>query len=424
MRTGEAARHHRVLQLFERNVLAAKQAGLARIRVSDASLDGGVITVDGRRVLNFGSCAYLGLNVDERLKQGAIEAINRFGPVFSSSTAYTSVDLYTELEERLKRIFEATVILPTTTTLGHLAALPVLIGAGDVVLVDSQAHASVHLATQSLKALGIPVTPLAHNDLAALEAAVVAPPGEAGRIWYLADGVYSMFGDVAPVTQIVALLDRYPRLHAYIDDAHGFGWCGRNGRGYVLSQTPLHARLVVAVSLAKSFGSGGAALVFPDERSARRVQMVGSTLTFSGPIHPAELGAAVASADIHLSAELSERQARLVAQIDLVLETLSVGRLPVPAFARTPIWYARIGSQANAVEVGRRMLRDGFYLNVALFPAVPLGEAGLRFTQTLYHTDDQVLSMVEMLTHHVLEVTGKTEVIVDLDHVSADEVTA
>ena len=70
------------------------------------------------------------------------------------------------------------------------------------------------------------------------------------------------------------------------------------------------------------------------------------------------------------------------------------------------------------------MLRDGFYLNVALFPAVPLGEAGLRFTQTLYHTDDQVLSMVEMLTHHVLEVTGKTEVIVDLDQVSADEVTA
>lgn len=423
MRTGDAAQHQRVLKLFERNTLAAKEAGLARIRVGDARLEGGIITIDGRRVLNFGSCAYLGLNVEERLKQGAIEAINRFGPVFSSSTAYTSVDLYTELEERLTRICEATVVLATTTTLGHLAALPVLIGSEDVVLIDSQAHASVHLATQPLMALGIPVTPLPHNDLTALEEAVLAA-GEVGRIWYLADGVYSMFGDVAPVKGIMSLLDRYPKLHAYIDDAHGFGWCGRNGRGYVLSQAPMHARLVVAVSLAKSFGSGGAALVFPDEKSARRVRLVGSTLTFSGPIHPAELGAAVASAEIHLSADLIERQARLTAQINLVSEALSRGRLPVAAFAPTPIWYARIGSQSATLEVGRRMLGDGFYLNPALFPAVPLGQAGLRFTQTLYHTDEQVLSMVERLQHHALEVIGETEITIDLAQVPADELTA
>ena len=229
MRSGNAAQHERILKVFERFVASAHDAGLVRMRVDDDVLDGDSITVDGRKLTNFGSCAYNGLNTDPRLKRAAIEAIERFGPVFSSSTAYTSVDLYTELELRLERMFEASVIVPTTTTLGHLSCLPLVTGPGSAVLIDSQAHSSVHLATQVLKSTGIDVTPLPHNDEGALEQAVSSACRQHDRVWYLADGVYSMLGDIAPVATIARLLDEYPNLWVYVDDAHGIG-CGQRAR--------------------------------------------------------------------------------------------------------------------------------------------------------------------------------------------------
>src|SRR5688572_934999 len=112
MRTGNASRHERLLTLFERNFRASQDRGLTGVRVEDHNLEGAWITVGGRRLVNFGSCAYLGLNTDPRLKAAAKDAIDRFGPVFSSSTAYTSVALYTDLEDRLGRIFHAHVIVP------------------------------------------------------------------------------------------------------------------------------------------------------------------------------------------------------------------------------------------------------------------------------------------------------------------------
>ena len=417
MRTGNASRHERLLTMFERNVKASRDRGLSSIRVEDRQLDGAWLTIDGRRVVNFGSCAYMGLNTDPRLKAAAKDAVDRFGTVFSSSTAYTSIGLYTELEERLKRIFHAHVVVPPTTTLGHLAALPVLIGEGDAVLVDSQAHSTVHLATQILIAEGISVTPVPHNDMGALTAAVDEACSRFDQVWYLADGIYSMLGDVAPVTQIMDLVDRHDNLHAYFDDAHGFGWRGINGRGWVLDQVPWHPRLVVAVSLAKSFGSGGAALAFPDAAMAERVQLSGGTMVFSGPLHPAQLGAAIASADIHLSPELEERQAVLNHQIKFVKAALLATDLPVVNTDHTPLWFVRMGGSEQAFELGRRMLDDGFYLNVSAFPVVPVGQAGLRLTHTVYHTIPQIEAMIASLARNYRAIVGWSDIVFDItDH--------
>ncbi|MDH3261894.1 MAG: aminotransferase class I/II-fold pyridoxal phosphate-dependent enzyme [Acidimicrobiia bacterium] len=399
-------------------------AGVIRIRVEDEVLSGDTVTVDGQCLVNFGSCAYLGLNVDPRLKQGAIAAIERFGPVFSSSAAYTSVDIYSALEARLARMFgTGHIVLPTTTTLGHLAALPVLVSPDDVVLVDTQSHASVHLATDVLRGRGISVTELPHNDMAALERALEEASNDRQcGIWYLADSIYSMYGDVAPVREIAALLDLYSSLHVYLDDAHGFGWRGLHGRGYVLDKIPLHERMVIVVSLAKSFGTGGAALLFADGDTAQRVWLAGGTLTFSGPIHPAELGAAVAAADIHLSDEHVERQARLISQIELVSGLLAGHRLPAMAFDPTPIWFIRTGRLDHAIELTRRLMKDGFYVNPAAFPAVPRGYGGIRFTHTLYQTDDQILALIDSMARHLPEIIDEPEIIFDLTE--ADALTA
>ena len=407
MRSNSSAQQDRILRVFERYVDDARQLGLVRLRIEDDLLDGGHITVDGRRLVNFGNCCYSGLNTDDRLKKASADAVERFGPAFSSSAAYTSVSLFTDLEDRLRRMFEAPVIVPTTTTLAHLSCLPLVVDSESLAIIDAQAHASLHLATQVLKGGGIEVVSVPHNDLEALEEAIAQADGRYRKIWYLADGVYSMHGDVAPMEGIRRLLDTYDRLWLYVDDAHGVGWAGRHGRGVVLEQIPMHERMIVAVSLVKSIGAGGAALVFPNEELAARVQIAAGPMTFSGPLQPSALGAAIASCDVMLSDELVEIRSRLDEQIDLVLRLGRELGLPFAAWDRTPIWFLHIGRNDDMLEVARRVLADGFYVNVASFPAIPMGHAGIRFTHTVANDLEQIQALLESMARHTGDVVGE-----------------
>ncbi|NJO55947.1 MAG: aminotransferase class I/II-fold pyridoxal phosphate-dependent enzyme [Rhodospirillales bacterium] len=179
-----------------------------------------------------------------------------------------------ELERRLADIFERPVIVTPSTTLGHLAALPTIVAEHDAVIVDLQVHTSVQMAVQMLKADGVRVEVIRHNSMTALERKLVDLKGKHEKVWYLADGVYSIFGDTAPLAELEALLDRHPHLHLYIDDAHGMGWTGKHGRGWVRSHMDHHPRMVLAVSLNKSFACAGGCLVFPDQALADRVAVL------------------------------------------------------------------------------------------------------------------------------------------------------
>jgi 7-keto-8-aminopelargonate synthetase-like enzyme len=102
-----------------------------------------------------------------------------------------------------------------------------------------------------------------------------------------------MFGDLAPVEDLWHLLQRYPTLHLYLDDAHGMGWTGPRGCGYILSHLPERDRVVVALSMAKEFGAGGGVLVFPSPEWLQRVRICGGPMillgspsaTYSGGCH-------------------------------------------------------------------------------------------------------------------------------------------
>ncbi len=402
MRAGkERTRHERVMELTARRIGKGVRTGIMRVDLEDERFDDATITLGGRQVLDFGSCSYLGLNRDPRLVGAAVDGVHRFGVSHSSSTAYTSVPLYRELREGLEAMFDAPVAVAASTTLGHLSALPVLIGPEDVAIVDAQAHASVHLALQVVRASGTEIVTVPHNDMDALTREIEAHADAAARLWYLADGVYSMFGDTAPVEDIVALLDRYEDLRVYFDDAHGFGWRGEHGRGVVLDRVDWHPRMVVAVGLAKSFGATGGVIAAADEALIEQVTLCGGTFSFSGPIQPADLAAGVASTRIHLSEELIERQAELRRRIDLVRSGLVDLQLPVLSVERTPIWFVRIGTPDRVVELVHRLIEEGFYVNPASFPAVPMGLAGIRFTQTLLNDEDQIERLLDALGRHV-----------------------
>jgi 7-keto-8-aminopelargonate synthetase-like enzyme len=231
--------------------------GVGHLSTEDARLDGRVVHVRGKRYLNFGTSSYLALEHHPALVAGARDALERYGTQFSSSRTYLQLGLYDELEASLEQIFGSPVLATASTTLGHMSALPVLVQDGDAVILDQRVHSSIQMVCQILKARGVPLIVIRHNRMDQLEDRIHRLRNAHERIWYMADGVYSMLGNGAPVEALSGLMDRYPQLRVYLDDAHGFGWDGPHGCGYVRARMPHHPQLLLAVSMNKSYASAG-----------------------------------------------------------------------------------------------------------------------------------------------------------------------
>jgi 7-keto-8-aminopelargonate synthetase-like enzyme len=382
-------------QLIDRAFQGAIAQGLAHLTAEDQQMMGRYVTLNGRRHVNFGSCSYVGLETDLRLKDAACDAVARYGVQFASSRAYVSCPPYRQLEGLLSAIFQAPLVVAQTTTLAHLSALPILVGARDAVVCDQMAHTSVQAVLPLLAAAGTTCRIVRHNRMDRLDQLVGTLAKSHARVWYLGDGIYSMHGDAAPIAELRALAARHEQLHIYLDDAHGLSWTGRNGRGFVLGDGPIPARTVVAVSLAKAFSAGGAVLVFPDSESARVVRTCGSTMIFSGPLQPALLGAGIASARIHLSKEIDARQAELRERIRLFNTQVEAQGLTLGSKDETPIRFLPIGSDEATYATASAVMKEGFYCNTAVFPAVSQGRGGLRIGLTVHQTLDDIRGLVE-----------------------------
>jgi len=189
--------------------------------IDNKNIDGSHISINGRELINFGSCIYSGLETDNRLKEAAIEAIRKYGTHFCSSRAYLSVTPYTEAETLLSEMFDCPVIIAPSITLAHQSCIPIIIEENDAVLIDSRAHESMQLPVQMLELRGIHIETIKHNDLTQIEEKIKMLKDTHKNIWYFCDGVYSTCGDLAPVKELKKLLDRYEQFHLYLDNAHG-----------------------------------------------------------------------------------------------------------------------------------------------------------------------------------------------------------
>lgn len=355
------------------------------------------IILKGKQVVNFGSCSYLGLELDQRLKDGARDAIENYGTQFSSSRAYISLGLYEKLESLFEKIFDAHCIVTPTTTLGHLANLPVLISDKDAVVIDQQVHSSVQMAVSLVKAKGIYTEIIRHNRMDLLDERIRDLQNKYSKIWYLADGIYSMYGDSCPVEETYDLMNRYEKLHCYIDDAHGMSIYGKNGRGYVLNKRAMHPKVIIATSLAKAFATGGAVMIYPNREMARKVRTCGGPLITSGPLQPSNLGAAIACAQIHLSSEITQLQHELHEKITHATKLLKQYNLPVVSHQNASIFFVGASIPKLGYNIVNRMLNKGFYVNLGVFPAVPMKNTGIRFTITRLHTYEQITEMIKTL---------------------------
>ena len=205
------------------------------------------------------------------------------------------------------------------------------------------------------------------------------------KVWYLLDGLYSMRGDFAPLAELEALMAKYPALHLYVDDAHSTTWTGRNGRGFALETLKDTSRVVVALSLNKAFGAGGGAMIFPTKDMANLVRRSGGPMVFSGAIQPA------------LSPALAEMQAELMRRLELTVSLARELHVPLGVESLNPVFFLRGGSTKNCFSLVNSLRARGACVCAAMFPIVPRGNAGARFTITLHNTPEDIRTMMGWL---------------------------
>lgn len=382
----------------------ARRRGTSFRVCENEQINGRMLRLNGNDRISFSSGSYLGLELDPRVIEGCVDATRRYGAQFASSRAYVSPPVYREAEDAMRRIFGAPTLLVPSTTLAHQIALPVLATEQDAILLDNQVHRSVQIGAVLAKEGGATVETIPHRDLDDRLLETLERLSRAHRTVFLTiDGIYSMYGDVAPLGLLHRALDVAPNIRLYVDDAHGTSWAGTHGRGHFLSRMPLSPRIVLATSLAKGFGASGGCLVFTDEAERERVQMTGGPHFFSTATPPPLLGATVASAQIHLSDEIGVLQQALAERVQLFNALLHEFDLPLLSTNESPIFFLKVGSQEAMFEIVRKVEEDGFYINVSHFPVVPVKRAGLRISITVLQSKDEIRGLAQSLARHVPE---------------------
>lgn len=406
-------KHNNFIDTVDEVFSNAKKEGILHLYAEDKILTGRTIQIKGKEMFHFGTTGYLGLEQDGRLKKAAIQAIRNYGTQFPLSKSYISHPLYSELESKIEQMYGITPIITKNSTLGHLSVIPTLIRDEDAVIMDHQVHWSVQNACQLLKLRGIPVEMIRHSNLTMLEDKIKQLISKCNKIWYMADGVYSMFGDYAPIPELLALTQKYSQLNLYFDDVHGMSWRGKNGTGFIFDAIKeLPENCVVVSTLSKTFGASGATVFCRNQRLRDKIKNFGGPLTFSAQLEPASVAAAIASADIHLSPEIELKQKDLADKIGYFNQLLSNGNLPVISKNDSPVFFLGMGTPATAYNFSKRLFKEGFFLNLGIYPAVPIKNTGIRITLSSHNQQQDIIAMSEALEYHfpkALEETNNSE---------------
>jgi 7-keto-8-aminopelargonate synthetase-like enzyme len=393
-------KHNHFLDTVDQVFAHAKQLKILHLKAEGDRFTGRTIRVGNNELFHFGTTGYLGLEQDTRLKEAAKQAIERYGTQFPLSKSYIAHPLYEQLEGLLAKMYGQPVIVTKNATLAHMAAIPVLVGDKDAILLDHQVHWSVQDAAKRLKIRGVKIELVRHNRRDILEEKIQQLSSKVNRIWYMADGVYSMFGDFAPVKKLVDLSKKYKQLHLYFDDVHGMSWAGKHGCGYVMDKIGcISNKIVVVGTLSKTFGANGSFILTGNKNQHAKIKNFGGSLTFSAQLDPASVGAAIAAAKIHLSEEITEYQGQLKTKIDFFNEQIQKYKLPLVEKNESPVFFLATGIPETGYWLTRQLMQKGFFVNMGLFPAVPSKNTGLRITISRHNHKKEMESLAKTLHH-------------------------
>ena len=377
------------LQQLADELSELEQQGLLRRRRIASPPLGTHPHVDGRAVLAFCSNDYLGLAQHPALVAAAQQALGTHGV---GAGAAHLISGHSDLHQRLEEALAAFVGMPaalgfSTGYMANLGVVTALVGRHDAVFADKLNHASLNDAMLLSRAQ---VQRYPHADLAVLARQLADTPAQ--RRLIITDSVFSMDGDIAPLAELLQLAERY-QAWLLVDDAHGFGVLGPQGRGS-LAELGLQSEYLIlmatlgkAAGVAGAFVAGAATLIDWLENRARTY-----VYTTAGP--PLLAAAALAALDEIANGDARRQHVQsLIALLHERTRELPWRWLP----SRTAIQPLLIGNASAAVALSQRLLQAGIWVPAIRPPTVAMGTARLRVSLSAAHSHADVEQLAATL---------------------------
>jgi len=361
----------------------AKEAGIYPYFREIESDQDTEVSIGGKKVLMFGSNAYLGLTNHPKVKEAAIDAIRKYGTGCAGSRFLNgTLDIHVQLEERLADfVGKEEAISFSTGFQVNAGVLSCLTGREDYIIWDELDHASIIAGmrmsfSEKLK--------YRHNDMVSLEKQLQKCNPDKIKL-IVTDGVFSMEGNIADMPGLVALAKKY-NASIMVDEAHGIGVLGKQGRG-----TCDHFGVTKDVDLimgtfSKSFASLGG-FIAADRDTINWLRHNARTYIFSASITPASVAAANAALDIMLTEP--ERIDHLWELTHYALDGFRNMGCEIGSTA-TPIIPLFIRDNDLTFTIVRDLFEEGIFVNPVVSPAVPSQDTLIRFSLMATHTFEQL----------------------------------
>jgi glycine C-acetyltransferase len=370
-------------QLVKSELDALRTKGVFHLPRELETAQKATVIIDGHEVITLSSNNYLGLTVHPKLREAAIQAIEKYG-VGSGSvrTIAGTMSLHNELEEKLARFkhTEASLTFQSgyTTNLGVISAL---MQEDDIIVSDALNHASI---IDGIRLGKVPRKIYPHKDMAGLRHALEETKG-ANKVMVVTDGVFSMDGDIAPLPEIVELAEEFGAF-VMVDDAHASSVLGKNGRGTV-NHFGLDGRVALQVgTLSKGIGALGGYVACSKDVHDYLLQRARPVL-FSTSHPPSVVATCIAAIDLLESdTSLIERLWENTSFFKRGLEQLGFNT----GQSETPITPVIVGEGALAMQFSNRLFQEGVFAQGIVFPTVPADKCRVRTIVTALHTHEEL----------------------------------
>ncbi len=349
------------------------------------------VTIDGKKVLMFGSNSYLGLTNHPKIKEAAKTAIDKYGTGCAGSRFLNgTLDIHIELEERLAKFTGKEGALCFSTGFQvNLGVVSVLTGRNDHLLLDELDHASI---IEGSRLSFSRVLKYAHNDMKSLESKLKHCTPDSLKL-IVVDGIFSMEGDIVKLPEIVKLAKKY-NATIMVDDAHSLGVIGKNGSG-----TASHFGLTDQVDLimgtfSKSFASLGG-FIASDKDTINFIKHSSRSLIFSASMTPSAAATVLAALDIMESEP--ERIKHLWDITNYALKGFKDAGFDTGK-SESPIIPLFIRDDVKALMLTKVLLENGVFVNPVVSPGVPKEDSLIRYSLMATHTKEQVDISIEKIT--------------------------
>jgi 8-amino-7-oxononanoate synthase len=361
----------------------AKALGIYPYFTPIQEVKGNKVKVDGKEMIMVGSNNYLGLINHPRVMKAAQEAVDRYGVATCGSRFLNgTLDIHIELEKKLAEFMKKEAALAFSTGFQtNQGIISTLVGKGDSVITDRMVHASIIDACRLTYGK---VYRFNHNDMDDLEQVLSSLDKDTGKL-VVVDGVFSMEGDLANLPKIVEISKKY-NAKIMVDDAHGIGVMGKNGRGTCEHFGVEDGVDIVMGTFSKSVASLGG-FVAGDAKVISYIKHFARSLIFSASITPASVATALATVDIIQSEpERRERLWGITKKMKSGFQAMGYNTGPT----ETPIIPAMIGNDELAFMLWRLLREDGIFTNPVIYPAVPKGQSLIRTSYSATHTEEEL----------------------------------